>query len=76
MKRLFTIILLAFLTVLFTPVVKAQCSVCTKTVSQMGEKPARGLNQGILYLMFAPFAIIGVVGYQWWKNNKKFEDQL
>jgi hypothetical protein len=51
----------------------AQCSVCTKTVTQMGEKPARGLNQGILYLMFAPFAIVGVVGYQWWKSNKRTE---
>jgi hypothetical protein len=52
---------------------KAQCSVCTKTVSQMGEKPARGLNQGILYLMAAPFAIIGFIGYRWWKNNSHSE---
>ena len=72
MKKFFVIILL-FLAGTFTPVANAQCSVCTKTASQMGEKPAKGLNQGILYLMFAPFAIVGVVGYQWWKNNKQFE---
>ena len=41
----------------------------------MGEKPAKGLNQGILYLMFAPFAIVGVVGYRWWKSNKQYEEQ-
>jgi hypothetical protein len=57
--------------VLFTNVIHAQCSVCTKTASQLGEKPALGLNKGILYLMSAPFAIVAVVGYRWWKNNKE-----
>jgi len=41
----------------------------------MGEKPAKGLNKGILYLMFAPFAIVGVVGYKWWKSNKQYEEE-
>jgi len=48
----------------------AQCSICTKTAQQMGHKPAQGLNQGIIYLMVAPFAIIGVVGYRWWKSDR------
>jgi TRAP-type C4-dicarboxylate transport system permease small subunit len=48
----------------------AQCSICTKTAQQLGEKPAKGMNSGILYLAFAPFAIVGYVGYRWWKNNK------
>ncbi|HET9824201.1 MAG TPA: hypothetical protein VFP87_02640 [Chitinophagaceae bacterium] len=47
----------------------AQCSICTRTAQQMGEKPAKGLNGGILYLAFAPFAIAAYVGYRWWKNN-------
>ena len=37
----------------------------------MGEKPAQGLNQGILYLMIAPFAIIAFIGYRWWKGQKE-----
>jgi hypothetical protein len=49
----------------------AQCSVCTKTAQQLGEKPARGMNSGILYLAFAPFAIVGFIGYRWWQNNKQ-----
>lgn len=53
----------------------AQCSVCTKTASQLGEKPALGLNQGILYLMFAPFAIVGVVAYRWWKGHNDSSTQ-
>jgi hypothetical protein len=74
MQKFITILAVIFFVTVFTPAVKAQCSVCTKTASQLGEKPAKGLNQGILYLMMAPFAIVGVVGYQWWKNNKKFEE--
>jgi len=42
---------------------------CTRTAAQMGEKPARGLNSGILYLMAAPFLVVGVIGYRWWKSN-------
>jgi hypothetical protein len=73
MKKIFIIILLVFSAVVFSTPATAQCSVCTKTASQMGEKPAKGLNQGILYLMFAPFAIVGIVGYQWWKGNRQQE---
>jgi len=50
---------------------QAQCSICTKTAQQLGEKPARGLNSGILYLAFMPLAIAGVIGYKWWKTNKQ-----
>ncbi len=53
--------------------VAAQCAMCTKTASQLGEKPALGLNNAILYLMLAPFSIVGFIGYRWWKNNKKIE---
>ena len=48
----------------------AQCSVCTRTAEQLGEKPARGLNAGILYLATAPLAIIGIISYRWWQKNK------
>jgi hypothetical protein len=53
----------------------AQCAMCTKTAQQLGEGPAQGLNSGILYLMLAPFALVGVIGVRWWKNNKLVEEQ-
>ncbi len=53
----------------------AQCAMCTKTAQQLGEKPAQGLNTGILYLMLAPFSIVGYIAYRWWKNNKETSDQ-
>jgi len=64
-----------FLTVLFSMIsireANAQCSICTKTAQQLGEKPAKGMNSGILYLAFAPFAIVGYIGYRWWSKNKE-----
>jgi flagellar basal body-associated protein FliL len=49
----------------------AQCSICTKTSMQQGEKPASGMNSAIIYLMLAPFAVVGFVGYRWWKSESK-----
>ncbi|MFN8264994.1 MAG: hypothetical protein U0T11_02920 [Chitinophagaceae bacterium] len=74
MKRLVFISLffLAFMLVVTTPSL-AQCSICTKTASQLGEKPAAALNTAIIYLMAAPFAIIGFVGWRWWKSQKDSE---
>jgi hypothetical protein len=66
--------LIVFLIMLFTAVVNtahAQCSICTKTASQLGEKPARGLNTGIIYLMLAPFTIVGYIGFKWWRAEKE-----
>jgi hypothetical protein len=49
--------------------VQAQCSICTRTAQQLGEKPARGLNAGILYLAFTPLILIGFIGYTFYKKN-------
>jgi len=48
---------------------QAQCSICTRTAQQLGEKPARGLNAGILYLAFTPLLLIGFIGYKFYKKN-------
>jgi hypothetical protein len=49
--------------------VYSQCSICTKTAMQQGEKAAGGMNSGVIYLMLAPFAVVGFVGYRWYKNQ-------
>jgi hypothetical protein len=71
MKRwILVVFLISTLSLLAPTTVEAQCSICTKTAQQLGEKPAKGLNGGILYLAFMPMAIVGVIGYRWWKSNK------
>ena len=70
MKKLISILAITILLLSTSAAVFAQCAMCTKTAQQLGEKPAAGLNSGIIYLMAAPFALIGVIGYRWWKGNQ------
>jgi hypothetical protein len=71
MKKRLLVCFLCFCFLFLAGSSAAQCSVCTKTAQQLGEGPAKGLNGAILYLAFTPLAIIGYIGYRWWKNNKE-----
>lgn len=74
MQKFFAIAFI--LVILFTLAsidLQAQCSICTRTAQQLGEKPARGLNAGILYLAFMPLILIGFIGYRFYKKNKEKE---
>lgn len=71
MKRRIVIYLLAFFIVITaSQSLSAQCSICTKTAQQLGEKPAKALNTGIIYLAMTPLLLVSVIGYSWWKKNK------
>jgi hypothetical protein len=69
MKKFVLFYFILFFALLQTSV-NAQCSICTKTASQLGEKQGKGLNAGIIYLMLTPFAVGGYIGYRWWKSEK------
>ena len=70
MKKVFIILFVTmFLSFVLSAAGWAQCSICTKSVQQMGTKPAQGFNSGIIYLMMIPYAAIGIIGYKWWKSN-------
>ncbi len=69
-KRSLLLLLLA-LCLACSPRVSAQCSICTRTAQQLGERPAKSLNAGILYLAAVPFAIFGIIGYRWWKSQER-----
>jgi hypothetical protein len=62
--------LFIFLTLIQPVPLRAQCSICTKTAQQLGERPAKALNGGILYLAAMPFLIFSYIGYRWWKTNR------
>lgn len=54
---------------------KAQCSICTRTAQQLGERPAKSLNAGVIYLAIAPLMIVGLIGYRWWQTNENKVEQ-
>ncbi len=62
-------ILILFL-VLSTPV-EAQCAMCRAVLeSEEGQETAKGINNGIVYLMIIPYILIGAVGYFIYRNKK------
>ena len=70
MKKFFLILMIAGFLFAFNQV-NAQCSICTKTASQLGEKAGKGLNLGILYLMLTPFTVAGIVALKVFRQEKK-----
>lgn len=69
-KGFIRLIIVVSIVVFIATTASSQCAICTKTASQLGEGPAHALNTAIVYLMFTPFAIIGFIGYRWWKSQK------
>jgi hypothetical protein len=67
-------ILIALFSLFIFADLQAQCSICTKTASQLGEGPAEGLNFGILYLMLTPLALIAFIGYKWWRRERQIRE--
>ena len=72
MKRLRVLIFMLLLSLSFLEG-NSQCSICTRTANQLGGKPAKSLNAGILYLAFTPLALVGFLGYRYYKKNKATE---
>jgi amino acid transporter len=72
MKRKLGFLVLTFIIFLSLYSAKGytQCSICSRTTQQMGEKPGKAFNAGIIYLAFTPLAIGCILGYRWWKHNR------
>jgi polyferredoxin len=53
----------------------AQCAMCRTTVestiSNGRSNIATGLNTGILYLLAAPYLLVGVIAWIWLRQSKK-----
>jgi hypothetical protein len=75
MKKLWNLFLLmAILCVTQLPAA-AQCAMCRATlennVSNGEVGIAAGINFGILYLFAAPYLVIAIIGYFWFKSSKR-----
>jgi hypothetical protein len=69
-------ILLFVVLLLLTQVdVVAQCAMCRTTVessiSNGRSNIATGLNTGILYLLSAPYLIVGAIAFLWFRQSKQ-----
>ncbi len=66
-----TLLILIILFIASIPV-EAQCAMCRAVLeSEEGQKTAKGINNGIVYLMIIPYVLIGVVGYLIYRNKRK-----
>lgn len=57
----------------------SQCSMCSATAENSvanGNTEGDGLNDGILYLLAAPYLAVACVGYLWYKKYRKKNDNL
>lgn len=82
MKQGFKVILfvmaLGFMLIVRQPA-KAQCAQCAATVetnAQSGSSKTRGLNNGILFLLGAPYFAVALGGYIWYKKYRRKDVKL
>lgn len=73
-KILLILFVCCFLAGLFVQSAKAQCSMCTTAVesnAQNGNTTTNGLNNGIMYLLVAPYIAAAAIGLIWYKKYRR-----
>ena len=69
------IILLGFLLLVSLPV-EAQCAMCRAVLeSDESGQAAKGINNGIMYLMIFPYLLIAGVGYAIYRSRNKAKEE-
>ena len=76
MKKIVTV---TFLLLMMCSAGHAQCAMCRATlennVSNGNIGIAAGINFGIMYLFFAPYLAVAVIGYLWYRTSKYNEQK-
>ena len=68
--KIYLIIIVLFL--FATLPADAQCAMCRAVLeSEEGGQAAKGINNGIVYLMIFPYLLIGGVAYAIYRSRKK-----
>ncbi len=66
MKLIQTVILL-----LIANIAYSQCAMCRAVLeSEEGVSQAKGINNGITYLMVIPYILVAFIGYMVYRNRK------
>lgn len=67
--KYFVVVLLVLL--LLPDIAEAQCSMCRAVLeSETDQSAAKGINDGILYLMIFPYILIGGIGYFIYRSRR------
>ena len=70
MKRLLIIAIMVLM--LIPEMSDAQCAMCRAVLeSEEGQETAKGVNNGIIYLMAVPYLLVGGLGYFIYRSFKK-----
>ena len=70
--KIYILLILIFLA--FIPA-EAQCAMCRAVLeSDETGKAAKGINNGIMYLMIFPYLLIAGVGYAIYRSRKKAKE--
>lgn len=79
-KQIILVLFLSLSGILVTGDVAAQCPMCKMSAEsnlKNGGTAGKGLNAGILYMLALPYTLVGVLGFIWWKNNRRYrEDEV
>lgn len=76
MKRKYLFGLVLLVVFLFSIPAEAQCAMCRAVLeSEEGGDAAKGINNGIMYLMIFPYLLVGGVGYAVYRSRKKAREQ-
>lgn len=71
MPRLLTWVLVFFILVGVIDGASAQCAMCRAVLeSEASGQAAKGINNGIVYLMIFPYLLVGAVGYAVYKLRR------
>lgn len=72
MKNFWVTLVILSIVILLPDMAEAQCSMCRAVLeSEADQSTAKGINDGILFLMIFPYLLVGGVGYFIYRSRKK-----
>ena len=79
MSRILITLTLCLTFTLMSPLpMDAQCPMCRMSAEsnlKNGGTAGKGLNAGILYMLATPYLLVGILGYIWYRNKRREEEE-
>jgi hypothetical protein len=72
--KIFVILLITSLSLLSAVPAMSQCAMCSVTAEagvKNGNTQSKGLNNGIMFLLAAPYLAAAALGYIWYKKYRR-----